>query len=47
MVAVQVEEINTNIYIKGRKKPNSIVAFMIHRGLGKMTTIQLFSTIWL
>jgi hypothetical protein len=47
MEVVQMEEINTNIKKKGRNKPNSIVAFMIHGGLGKMTTIQLFSIIWL
>jgi hypothetical protein len=47
MVAVQMEEINTNIKENGRNKPNSIVDFMIHGGLGKMTTIQLFSIIWL
>lgn len=37
MEVVQMEEINTNIIIKkrGRKKPNSIVAFMIHGGTWK------------
>jgi hypothetical protein len=47
MDVVQMEEINMNIKKKGKNKPNSIVPFMIHGRLGKMTTIQLFSIIWL